>query len=105
MIVNYKDKEITLDYKFNSFKYMEDLELNKLTNLENKPFVLFSVAEILVYGALNHDFGVVYPRKFAVQLLEEVTLGGGLMELVESLIKMLEDNDFFKALQENQETV
>lgn len=100
MNIKVNDKEFELKFTFNSFRYMEDFNLNELNDLGEKPFKVIGVTEQLLHGALNHDKKVVYTKETASTILEEYLEGDtSMMELVEGLMRELEESDFFKKLQ------
>ena len=91
-------KNVMLKYTFNSFKYMEELDLSVMNELENKPFKILSLAEILLMGAVNHDPRNIVTIDMVQEHLEAVIVEGKLVDLVSDLMKILEDSDFFKSL-------
>lgn len=99
MILEHKDKEYELKYTYNSFRYMQDLDLGELEVIESKPFRIIGFTEELLMGAINND----PKRKVGVALVSEIVETrmdeGKLMELMENLIKLLEESSFFKNLQ------
>lgn len=99
MILEYKGEELKLKYTFNSFRYMEDLNLSDLDNLDEKPFKMFTVAEMLLTGALNHDPREVYDNITVSEIFDAEAEDGNLMELFEFLLMELQESSFFKNLQ------
>ena len=100
MEIKYKGERIDLKYTFNSFKYMEELDLGDLNNLEAKPFKIVGVTKLLLAGCMNHNPKVVYDEEAVYEVLDEVSEEGKLMELVELLMEELQKSSFFKNLQE-----
>jgi hypothetical protein len=95
-------KEIELKYTFNSFKYMEDFDLSSLADIENKPFKVFPVIEVLLLGALNNSPKVVVSRIEVADFVEEYAENGDIIELFQTLMKKLEESRFFKSLQKTK---
>lgn len=99
MILEHKDKEYELKYTYNSFRYMQDLDLGELEVIESKPFRIIGFTEELLMGAINNDpkkkVGVALVSNIVETRMDE----GKLMELMENLIKLLEESSFFKNLQ------
>jgi len=95
-------KKYTLAFTFNSFRYMEDFDLNKINDVQSKPFMIVSILSDLFYGAINYDRKSFHDREEADELLETYLSQEGVspVDLVESLINMLTESSFFKNLQE-----
>lgn len=102
MNIKINEQELELQYTFNSFKYMEDFNLNDLAEAEEKPFKLAKVVEILLLGALNYNPKVVYTRETVAEILNDYVVENSLTDLLEQLMKLMEDSSFFKSLQKNQ---
>lgn len=98
MKVILNEKEFELKYTFNSFMYMEDLDLSELNDIANKPFKILSILKQLVSGGLNFDKKKTYSDEdvdtFLVELVKEADLG----KVLEDLLGELEESDFFKNL-------
>lgn len=101
MVINYKDKEIQLKYTFNSFKYMEDVNLGDLEGLEQTPFRLVGILQGLLLGALNNDPKVYYTPIQVDEILENIIEDedSNLAETLEGLVELLKESSFFKSLQ------
>ena len=99
MIIKIKDKDVELKYTFNSFKYMEELDMSELSEIQNKPFKIISIVGILLLGAVNNSrrnkFTVIDVEEF----LEEYINENSVADLLEELMKQLQESDFFKSLQ------
>ena len=100
-IVKIGEKEIKLKFTFNSFKYMEDFDLNDVSMLEEKPFKIVSVMETLLMGALNNSPKVEVSVEEVQDYLEAFIVDGDLTELLKELIDLLQESNFFKSLQKN----
>jgi len=102
MVVNIKGKDRELKFTFNSFKYMENFDVKELEEVENKPFKLIPLIEMLLMGALNNDptdkVSVVDVEIFLEDFIEE----GSVSDLLNELMELLQDSNFFKSLQKNQ---
>lgn len=99
MILKIGDKEYTPEFTFNSFKYLEDFDVSALEQLEKKPFALISVTRDLLYGAVNYN-----PKDFVSleqidEFLETYCMEESLVELMENLVEVLQESNFFKSLQ------
>lgn len=99
MILEHNGKEYNLKYTYNSFRYMQDLDLGELELIESKPFRIIGFTEELLFGAINNDptkkVSITEVSKIVEQRMEEEKL----VELMENLIKLLEESSFFKNLQ------
>lgn len=102
MIVKIKNINHELKFTFNSFKYMKDFNVKDLTTLESQPFKIISVTEELLIGALNNNPKVRVYEEDIEEYLEQTLEDGTLMELLETLIQLLEESSFFKALQKKE---
>lgn len=102
MNIMYEGKEVELKFTFNSFRYMQDLDLEDLQNLETTPFKVLGITETLMRGALNHNPRNKYSTIETVEIIEEVMEDGELIELLEFLLEELQESSFFKNLQEQK---
>ena len=100
MKIELEGKELELKYTFNSFRYMEELDLMELQTLEQTPFKIIGVTETLMRGALNHNPSKRYDNKEVVAIIEQIMDDGELMELLEFLLEELQKSSFFKNLQD-----
>lgn len=99
MIINHNDKEYELKFTYNSFKYMRDLDLGELEEIESKPFMLIGFTEQLLLGAMNNHPKVKVSLAQVSKIVEAKLEEGTIMKLMEDLIKLLEESSFFKNLQ------
>ena len=88
-------------FTFNSFKYMEDLDVSALENLKKTPFMIVPFVETLLMGALNSNPRTRVAMVDVDEYLEEYVKEGSLTELADELIKLLEESNFFKSIQKN----
>ena len=102
-IVKIGETNYTLKFTFNSFKYMEDFDLNEINKLEEKPFKIVGILETLLMGALNNNPKVVVSEEDVQNYLEKYMEDGDLAELLQTLIDLLQDSNFFKSLQKKAE--
>ena len=102
MEIIYKGKPVELKYTFNSFKYMQDLDLEELQTLGSTPFKVLGIVDTLMKGALNHNPRRKFDDGDVSEIIEEVMEDGDLMELLEFLLEELQESSFFKNLQEEQ---
>lgn len=102
MKITIKKKEYDLKFTFNSFKYMEDFDLQEIALLERKPFKMIPITEQLLIGALNNDPKKVVLESDVSEYLETVMEEGNITELLEELMDLLQNSSFFKNLQESK---
>lgn len=89
-----------LEFTFNSFRHMGDIDFGELEEIESKPFKIIGFTEDLLLGALNYTPNNVFNRAETSIILEEyMNEGGNLVDLVEILTGLLEESQFFKNLQ------
>lgn len=103
-VIKFKGKEKELKYTFNSFKYMQELDLSVLEEVESKPFKIIPLMETLLLGALNYDpkerATLVEVDKFLDEFFNE---DGDIGSLLEELMGLLQESSFFKSLQKKAE--
>ena len=99
MKIVFNNENVELKYTFNSFKYMEELDISDMQLLEKKPFKMLPLASMLLLGALNNDPLVVYVEVDVEAYLETQLKKGDIIDIFEKLVKLLEESDFFKSLQ------
>lgn len=94
------EKKFKLDYTFNSFRHMDEIDFGELENIDSKPFKIIGFTEEMLLGALNYSPNNVFSADEAAMVLNEyMDDGGNLAELVENLTKLMEESQFFKNLQ------
>lgn len=103
MNINIKNKEVEIKFTFNSFKFMTELNMGEMQELEQKPFKIIPMVEILLLGAVNNDpkvkFTVIDVQAFLEKFIEENSIS----DLLEELTTKLQESSFFKSLQKNTE--
>lgn len=99
MIIKVEDKDVNLKYTYNSFKYMEDFNVQDIGRIETNPFKVVRINEILLLGALNHNPKNVYGIDVVSQYLSDRMDDGTLFETSEKLMNLLEKSSFFQNLQ------
>lgn len=95
-------KGITYEPKFtfNSFKYMEDFNVNDLETLDATPFKIIPFVEILLMGAVNSNPKNKVSLSDVDTFIDEyIENDGSLTDLIEQLMGLLEESSFFKSLQ------
>lgn len=97
-------REVEFKFTFNSFLYMEDLDLTVFEQFETKPLKMIPVTKMLVTGAANNDPQKFFNQKDITEYIESQIKEGKFSELFEHLVKLLQDSDFFKSLQMNEPT-
>lgn len=99
MSINIQGKDIELKYTYNSFRYMEDLDLDEMATLESTPFKLIGVLETLLLGAVNHNPKVVVTPNQVAEYMNDNYEDIDIMELMNNLMEKLEESSFFQNLQ------
>ena len=99
MNIKIKGKDVELKYTFNSFNNMEDFDINELTEIESKPFKMVRITETLLMGAVNNNPKIKFTHDDVVDFLEEYVIENSISKLIEELINLLQDSNFFKSLQ------
>lgn len=99
MNITIRNKEYELKYTFNSFRYMEEFDVDELQMIERKPFKIIPILRILLHGAVNHNPKQKVSMESVDAFLEEYSETGDIGDLLEELIKLLEESNFFKSLQ------
>lgn len=102
MELKIRGQEVEVKFTFNSFKYMEDFDLSVMEEIETKPFKLIPVVETLLVGALNNNPKVKYTPAIISEFLEEYVVENSIGDLLEELMVLLQESNFFKSLQKNQ---
>lgn len=99
MNIKIKNKEVELKFSFNSFKYMEEFDIEELSDIEKKPFKIISMVEILLLGALNHNPKIKISKEEISTFLEDYIIENPINVLMEELMVKLQESNFFKSLQ------
>lgn len=99
MIITVKEKEYKIEFTFNSFKHLEDFDINDLNNVENNPFKMPLVTRKLLFGALNHDPKVYFTDEEVDKILEDYMEDENIGDLLTELVEVLQNSSFFKSLQ------
>lgn len=102
MEIKFKGKDVELKFTFNSFKYMEEFDVTELENVESKPFKLIPIIEMLLMGALNNNPKVKVNYVDVQNFLEEYVEENSIADLLEQLMELLQESNFFKSLQKKQ---
>lgn len=97
-------KQVELKYTFNSFLYMEDLDVSTFELFESKPFKMIPVMRMLLTGAVNNDPNEFFNQREIQSFLESEIKSGNFVKLFEELTTLLQDSDFFKSLQVTETT-
>lgn len=105
MTIKFKGKEQELKFTFNSFKYMTDFEISVFAEVEDKPFKIIPLLEMLLLGALNSNSKVIVDIVDVQEFLEEFVEDGEIGSLLEDLMQLLQDCNFFKSLQKKTKKV
>lgn len=99
MVVNIKGKDVELKYTFNSFKYMRDLNMGAINDIENKPFEVVPMLVTMVLGAVNNDRKVKFTEEEVEEFIDEYIEEGSISEFINELMVLLQESSFFKSLQ------
>ena len=102
MVIKIGKKDYELKFTFNSFNYMQEFDLTALNDIETKPFKMIPVVTMLLMGAVNNSPKNTVSTDDVYTFLEEYIKENSLAELLETLIGLLEDSDFFKSLQKTE---
>jgi hypothetical protein len=89
-------REIEPKFTFNSFKYMKEFSVSDFEQIETHPFVLGAMLDVLLMGAVNSDPRVKFSETEVQDYLEQFSADGDVTAL-------LEESNFFKALQRTTE--
>lgn len=100
MNIEIDGKSYELKYTFNSFKHMKELNLDDLQDCNKYPFKMFSIVSTLFAGAINHNPKSEFSSSKSDSLLEKYCESNSTVKLLESLMEMLQENGFFKSLQQ-----
>ena len=100
IVMNGTTREVKFTY--NSFKYLEEFSFKEIGELEDKPFKLIAIVRQLLIGGLNHDPKILVRPIEVDKYVEEITEDGTIAEMLEPIIKELENSGFFKALQSKE---
>lgn len=92
-------QSILLKYTFNSFMYMEDLDLSEIEHLEQKPFKIIPLLETLLVGAINNDKKNYFSKEAVTEWLSEYMETDSISKLLENLMGLLTTSSFFVSLQ------
>lgn len=101
MEIKIKGKVRDLKYSFNSFRYMEDFNIEEVNTLDRTPFKIARITETMFRGALNHNPKDLVSDEDILKTLEKLSDEGELVKLFEHLSELLEKSAFFQSLQEN----
>ena len=99
MIITINDREKDLKFTFNSFRYLGDFDLSVLSEIDKKPFKIIQITKELLYGAVNYDPKDYISETSVDEYLEASMVDGDIVEMLTSLMELLDDSDFFKQLQ------
>lgn len=100
MNIKIKGKDVELKYTFNSFNYMGEFDLKGIEEMENKPFKIVPMLQILLMGAVNSSvkqkFSLGDVQAFIEKYMDEEE---SITDLLETLMTLLQESHFFKSLQ------
>lgn len=99
MEIKVNGKNVPLKFTYNSFRYMEDLDISEIDKIQTNPFKIIKINEILLLGALNHNPKNRYSMDVVVDILENAMNEGTLVQMSETLMGLLEESSFFQNLQ------
>jgi hypothetical protein len=102
MNIKIDSKDVELKFTFNSFNYMEDFDIKALADLDGKPFKIVGIVRTLLMGAVNHDPKVRFSEAKVVEFLEVYVVEDSITDMLEELMKLLEESHFFKSLQKTK---
>ena len=98
MNINYKDKEIELKFTYNSFRYMEDLDINRLEQMDSNIFSMIGVSRDLLIGAINKEPSEKYTYADVDAILEPLTDSGEIVDFFREIFELLSNSGFLSRL-------
>jgi len=98
MTVNYKDKQIELKFTFNSFRYMQDFDVQDLERVQTKIFMMIGLSRDMLMGALNKEPYEKYTYEQVDEILEPYVESGEILQLFGDLSELLMESSFFTSL-------
>lgn len=99
--INVNNTDYILKFTFNSFKFIDDLELG--TDYSQFPLKTMTLTYKLLYGALNWARDKYYNEDDVDAIFEGyLQEDGDVQLLMKNLISMLNETNFFKALQKKE---
>lgn len=107
MKITINGTERELKFTFNSFRYLEEFQIEELSDIATKPFKVGRVTTDLLYGALNYDPRTKIEFADVVEYVQSVyeNEDGDIFELLSQLMEELGNSGFFKQLQKSTKTV
>ncbi len=90
------EKDYLLQFKFNSFRHMKNIELPTQTSENPKPFEMMAFLADLFFGAMNWKSDKFYDRNETDEILEQYLMTNEMETFVNSLMLELEESGFFK---------
>lgn len=99
MTINYKGEDLELKFTFNSFRYLEDFDVQDLEDVQHKIFKMFSISRQLLMAALNKEPSRKFTFADVDAILEPHAEDGSIVEIFGGLSELLVDSGFFKSLQ------
>lgn len=93
------DKEISIEYTFNSFKFMQDFDVTAMSEVENKPFKVIGILSSLLTGGLNSNPKRLVATDIVDMYTEQIIQSGLAVDVIEECFTELQESDFFKSLQ------
>ena len=102
MNIKIKGNDYKVEFTFNSFKYLDEFDISVIDEIQNKPFKIITVCEQLLFGALNNNPTKVVTLDIVDAHLEDVLENGDISELLNTLMELLQESNFFKNLQKKQ---
>ncbi len=90
------EKDYLLQFKFNSFRHMKNIELPSQTVENPKPFEMMAFLADLFFGAMNWKNDKFYDKDETDDILEKYLTTNEMESFVNSLMNELEGSGFFK---------
>ena len=103
-IVKIKDATQELRFSFNSFNYMQDFDAGAFEEVEQHPFKIVPLAQMLTMGAMNFDPKHYVDEQAVQDFIESYCEDNSISDLITMLVDLLQESSFFKSLQKTPKT-
>ena len=93
------EQEYTLEFSYNSFRYLKDFNIKDLEKIEDNPFLMLPITKSLLEGSLNYSPSKEFSESEVEKILEDAMDEMNIGDLLADLVGLLEESRFFKSLQ------
>jgi hypothetical protein len=101
-MITINGKTMDLEFTYNSTKYLSDFDLTLFDQMEAKPFKSLELVTGLLYASMNSSKHTKVSLDEVDDVIESAVNEGKFSELLEELVKKLQESAFFQSLQKNQ---